>query len=186
MTEFAGIALLATIILTVVVLAVAFTDLGERRIPNVIVFPAALIGLALNASRGWQGLWFGGKGLAIGFALLFIPHLFRAMGAGDVKFLAAVGAFVGSVDVFRVWLLALLVYPLLAFVFLVQQKKVRLTLRRFAKLTCKLFSVFIPALRFYAVQLEANDDPNIPSARTPFGLSISIGTLLALYTNLLR
>lgn len=186
MAEFNGIALLATILLTVVVLALAFTDLRERRIPNVIVFPAALIGLFLNALKGWQGLWFGCKGLAFGFVLLFIPYLFRAMGAGDVKFLAAIGAFVGGVEVLRVLLLALLAYPPLALIFLIRQQKVRLTLKRFARLTSKLFGIFIPPLRIYAAQLEANDDPNIASARTPFGLSISIGTLLALYSNLLR
>ena len=84
MTEFTGIALLATIILTVVVLAVAFTDLRERRIPNVIVFPAALIGLALNASRGWQGLWFGGKGLAIGFALVVVLMVSGSLNMTDI------------------------------------------------------------------------------------------------------
>src|SRR5205823_3661024 len=117
---------------------------------------------------------------------LFIPYLFHAMGAGDVKFLAAIGAFVGGIEVVRVLLLALLVYPPLALVFLIQQRKVTLTMKRFARLTSKLFGVFIPPLRLYAAQLEASDNPDIASARTPFGLSISIGALLALYTNLLR
>ncbi len=186
MTEFSGIALLVLIVLTIVVITLAYTDLRERRIPNLIVFPAALIGLGLNACWGWAGLWFGIKGLVVGFALLFIPYLFQAMGAGDVKFLAAVGAFLGGVEVIRVLLLALLAYPPLALVFLIQQQKVKLTLKRFARLTGKIFGIFIPPLRLYATQLEVSDDPNIASARTPFGLSISIGTLLALYTNLLR
>jgi prepilin peptidase CpaA len=186
MAEFTGITLLAAIALTGVVIAVAFFDLRERRIPNLIVFPAAILGLMLNASRGWQGLWFGCKGLAFGFALLFIPHLFRVMGAGDVKFLAAIGAFVGDVEVVRVLLLALLAYPLLATFFLIRQQKVTLTLKRFARLTSKLFGVFIPPLKFYAAQLEARDDPDVASATSPFGLAISVGTLLALYTNFLR
>ena len=90
-----GFDLLATILLTVTVILVAFFDLRERRIPNNIVFPAALTGLVLNGLRGWAGLWFGSKGLLAGFGLLFIPYLFRVMGAGDVKFLAAIGSFVG-------------------------------------------------------------------------------------------
>lgn len=186
MAEFNGIALLTTIILTTMVLVVAFTDLRERRIPNLIVFPAALIGVGLNAYQGGQGLWFSGKGIVIGFALLFVPYLLQAMGAGDVKFLAAIGAFVGGVEVIRVLLLALLAYPLLAMVFLIQQRKVLLTLKRFARLTSQLFGVFIPPLRLYAAQLQAGDNPHIASARTPFGLSIAIGTLVAVFTNLLR
>lgn len=185
------IVLLATLALTGLVIAVAIFDVRERRIPNLLVFPAAVIGLGLNASRGWPGLWFGMRGLGLGFALLFIPYLFRvlgvrAMAAGDVKFLASIGAFVGSIEVVRVLLLALLAYPMLAVVFLIQQQKVILTLKRFARLTSKLFGVFIPPLRLYAARLEASDNPHEASATTPFGLSLSIGTLLALYTNLLQ
>ena len=86
----------------------------------------------------------------------------------------------------RVLLLTLLAYPILAIGFLIQQRKFALTIKRFAKLTCKLFGVFIPALRLYAGQLEASDDLAIASATSPFGLAISIGTLLALYTDFLR
>jgi len=150
------------------------------------VFPAALIGLGFNAARGWNGLWFGSKGLLIGFALLWIPYLLGKMGAGDVKFLAAIGAFVGGTGVIRVLLLALLVYPLLALFFLIHQKKVLLTLKRFAKLFCKLLGGLIPPLQLYAAQLEASDNPEIPSATSPFGFAVSTGTLLALYTNFLR
>ncbi len=186
MADFHGIAVLTASALTVVVILAAWFDLRERRIPNVIVFPAALMGLSLNAVRGWDGLWFGGKGLLIGFGLLFTLYLLRAMGAGDVKFLAAIGAFVGGTGIVRVLLLALLAYPVLAIGFLIQQRKFALTMKRFAKLTSKLFGVFIPALRLYAAQLEASDDPAIASATSPFGLAISIGTLLALYTDFLR
>ena len=186
MADFLGTAVLATSALTVVVILAAWFDLRERRIPNVIVFPAALVGMGLNAARGWDGLWFGGKGLLIGFGLLFIPYLLRAMGAGDVKFLAAIGGFVGGTGVVRVLLLALLAYPILAIGFLIQQQKFALTMKRFARLTSKLFGVFIPPLRLYAAQLEASDHPEIASATSPFGLAISIGTLLALYTNFLR
>jgi prepilin peptidase CpaA len=186
MADFSGTTVLASAALTIVVLWVAWFDLRERRIPNVIVFPAALVGLSLNAVRGWEGLWFGGKGLLLGFALLCLPYLIGAMGAGDVKFLAAIGAFVGGAGVTRVLLLALLAYPLLAWGFLLQQGKVLLTLRRLARLTCKLFGVLIPPLRLYAAQLEARDDPEIASATSPFGLALSGGALLALYTNFLR
>jgi prepilin peptidase CpaA len=186
MADFNGTTVLAASVLSIVVLLVAWFDLRERRIPNVLVLPAALVGLSLHALQGWNGLWFGGKGLLVGFALLFLPYLIGAMGAGDVKFLAAIGAFVGSAGVVRVLLLALMAYPLLALVFLLQQRKVTLTLKRFARLTCKLFGALIPPLRQYAAQLEARDDPEIASATSPFGLALSAGTLLALYTNFLR
>ncbi len=186
MADFFGIAVLTTSVLMIFVLLVAWFDVRERRIPNALVLPAALVGIGLNAARSWDGLWFGGKGLLIGFGLLFIPYLLRVMAAGDVKFLAAIGAFVGGTGVVRVLLLALLAYPVLALGFLIQQRKLTLTLKRFARLTSSLFGVFIPALRLYAAQLAASDNPEIASATSPFGLALSLGTLLALYTNFLR
>lgn len=186
MAGFSGTTVLLASVLTIVVLLVAWFDLRERRIPNVLVLPAAVTGISLHAVQGWDGLWFGSKGFFIGFVLLFFPYLIGAMGAGDVKFLAAIGAFVGSAGVVRVLLLALLVYPFLALVFLIQQRKLLLTLKRFAQLTCKIFGVLIPPLRLYAAQLEATDDPEITSATSPFGLALSAGTLLALFTNFLR
>ena len=186
MADFSGIPVIAASALTVIVVLAAWFDLRERRIPNALVFPAALAGIGLNAARGWDGLWFSGKGLLIGFGLLFIPYLLRVMGAGDVKYLAAIGAFVGGTGVVRVLLLALLAYPILALGFLIQQRKFALTMKRFARLTSQIFGVFIPALRLYAAQLEANDNPAIASATSPFGLALSIGALLALYTNFLR
>jgi prepilin peptidase CpaA len=186
MADFFRISALTALVLTIVVLLVAWFDVRERRIPNLIVFPAAIAGITLNAFQGWVGLWLGCRGLLIGFALLFIPYLLRVMAAGDVKFLAAIGAFVGATGVVRVLLLALMAYPILAIVFLIQQRKLALTLKRFARLTSSLFGVFIPALRLYAAQLEASDNPEIDSATSPFGLAMSVGTLLALYTNFLR
>lgn len=186
MANFDRIALLAASALTLVAVLAAWFDLRERRIPNLLVFPATLIGLILNASHGWDGLWFSTKGFALGIALLFIPYLLRVMGAGDVKLLASTGAFVGASDVMRVLLLALLAYPVLALGFLIHQRKLKLTLVRFGQLLLRLLGIFFPPLKLYAAQLEAMDNPQIASATSPFGVAISIGTLLALYTQLLK
>ncbi len=176
----------APFILVTAVALVAFIDLRERRIPNFIVFPLAIVGVVLQSLRGLEGVVFSLTGLVTGFLLLFIPYLFKAMGAGDVKFLAAIGTFVGSYGSLRVLLIALLVYPLIALCFVTAQGKVKITLRRFGILTCKLIGVFIPVLKLYANNLQALDDVSISSARTPFGLTLSMGTILALFTNFLR
>lgn len=173
-------------LLTLFIGLIAFYDLRERRIPNALVFPAALIGLSLNAWLGWNGLWFGLQGLGAGFALLLIPYLFRVMGAGDVKFLAAIGAFVGAFGSLRSLLFALLIYPLLALFFVIQQGKFTLTLRRFGLVLSRVAGLIIPSFRLYATRMETINDETIPSATTPFALSLSAGTLVAIYTNWLR
>ena len=173
-------------VLTLFVALIAYYDLRERRIPNAFVFPAALIGLSLNAWLGWNGLWFGLQGLIAGFALLLIPYLFRVMGAGDVKFLAAIGAFVGAFGSLRALLFALLIYPLLALFFVIRQGKLKLTLRRFGLVLSRVAGSIIPFFQLYATRMESINDETIPSATTPFALSLSAGTLVAIYTNWLQ
>jgi prepilin peptidase CpaA len=180
------LAYISTALVSALVVAVAFFDLRERRIPNFLVFPAALLGLAVNALAGWQGLLFSLKGLGLGFALLFIPYILGGMKAGDVKFLAAIGAFVGAPEIIRVFLATVLCYPLLAAIPVLRERKLRITLLRFARLLCGLLGVIVPAFKLYALHLAAQDDPQIASVTTPFGVAIAVGTLIALFTAFLR
>lgn len=75
----------------------AATDLRMRRIPNYLTVPAAISGLAYHtlAPTGW-GLWVSLAGLGVGFALLLLPWLAGGGGMGDVKLLAALGAWLGT------------------------------------------------------------------------------------------
>jgi prepilin peptidase CpaA len=82
---------------SLVVLSVAtITDLYNRRIPNWLVFPYWLAGIVVQGVLfGWHGIGqsLAGAGLAIGIFGLFF--LLGGMGAGDVKLLAAAGAWIG-------------------------------------------------------------------------------------------
>jgi len=174
-------------LLTAFVIAVSIFDIRERRIPNLLVFPASLIGLTLNMILyGWKGLGFGLEGLATGFALLFIPYLVGGMKAGDVKFLAAIGAFAGPPGIIRALLVTLLCYPLLAAFVVIREGKLKLTWLRFRRVLFNFLGFFVPGLKLYAIQLDGQDDKNVPSATTPFGVAIAAGTLIAGYTNFLR
>ena len=74
----------------------AVSDVKERRIPNLLTYPALVAGLLLQgALHGWKGLLLGaGGGLLFGGVFLLF-YLVRAMGAGDVKLAAAIGSIVG-------------------------------------------------------------------------------------------
>ena len=55
-----------------------------------------MAGLAYNfMSHGLSGLGDGFLGMLLGFACLILPYLWGGMGAGDVKALAALGAWLG-------------------------------------------------------------------------------------------
>lgn len=75
---------------------ISWGDLRTRRIPNYLTLGAALAGLAYNlVFFGWEGLLDGVLGLLLGFAFLILPYIFGGMGAGDVKALASLGAWLG-------------------------------------------------------------------------------------------
>jgi prepilin peptidase CpaA len=84
----------------VVVMAVAGTaslsDVRTARIPNLLTFGAAAAALVyFFASHGWPGLAGAGEGWAVG-VLLFSPFFaLGGLGAGDVKLLGAIGAWLG-------------------------------------------------------------------------------------------
>jgi prepilin peptidase CpaA len=75
---------------------IAWGDLRTRRIPNYLTLGTAVAGLAYNfMSLGLTGLGNGILGMLLGFAFLILPYLWGGMGAGDVKALAALGAWLG-------------------------------------------------------------------------------------------
>ncbi len=75
---------------------IAWGDMKTRRIPNYLTLGTAVAGLAYNfMSHGLWGLADGFCGILLGFACLILPYLWGGMGAGDVKALAALGAWLG-------------------------------------------------------------------------------------------
>jgi Flp pilus assembly protein protease CpaA len=74
----------------------AWGDARTRRIPNYLTLATALSGLGFQfGAHDWPGLGQGLLGLCVGFALLIGFFLKGGMGAGDVKALAALGAWLG-------------------------------------------------------------------------------------------
>jgi prepilin peptidase CpaA len=78
-------------------------DLRTRRIPNVLTFGSAAAALLFHVAHGGvTELLTGVTGWTIGVAVFFVPFLLRGLGGGDVKLLAALGAWLGADDV--IWL----------------------------------------------------------------------------------
>jgi prepilin peptidase CpaA len=78
-------------------------DLRTRRIPNLLTFgAAALAAVAGLVFGGPWGLLIALAGWALGVALFFPMFALGGMGAGDVKLLAALGAWLGPME--TVWL----------------------------------------------------------------------------------
>jgi prepilin peptidase CpaA len=99
------------IVLIAAALIAGYTDWRTRRIPNWLTVAVVVYGIGFHAERaGWNGFRFSVGGLALGAGLILLPMLIpfakRGLGAGDVKFLAAVGSIVGAQGVLMVFALA--------------------------------------------------------------------------------
>jgi prepilin peptidase CpaA len=87
--------MLDAVIVVIVTIACVF-DLRTRRIPNVLTFGAAGAGFVFaGVMNGLGGLGMSLAGWSIAVALFLPFFLLRGMGAGDVKLLGAIGAWLG-------------------------------------------------------------------------------------------
>src|SRR6187549_3608277 len=85
-----------------VAIGAAVCDLSTRRIPNVLTFGAALAALVVRGyADGWSGAGSSLAGWLVGVACFFPFFALGGMGAGDVKLLGALGAWLGPMPV--VW-----------------------------------------------------------------------------------
>jgi len=149
-------------------------DLKTRRLPNVWTLGGLAAGLLVQL--GWGGVAGLVDGLeAAGVCVLFllIPFLVRAAGAGDLKMLAACGAFIGMRQV----LLLLLSVSFAGFfvaVGMLVARKVGAARMKHAFRT--LFDWRYDRAAGRAALPPKEDEGN----RVPFGLAIAIGTLATL------
>jgi prepilin peptidase CpaA len=97
------------ILITLLIVAV-INDIRYQKIPNLLTFPAMIMGIGYHiVMNGFDGFIFSIEGLIIGIGLLIVFHLMGGMGAGDVKFMGAIGAFLGPKAVLTVFIYAALI-----------------------------------------------------------------------------
>jgi prepilin peptidase CpaA len=154
----------------VVLLAVCFyTDAARRRIYNLVTLPAILVGFVLNlALGGVHGLTMSAIGAAIGFVGLFLLFMLGAMGGGDVKLMAAIGAIKAYPFVISSLLYSFLVGGFMGIAVLIwKQKFLRTMFGLFRWGAGKVLPV--PAAPLNPDKME----------KVPFGIAIVIGTICA-------
>ncbi|MBU1040965.1 MAG: A24 family peptidase [Proteobacteria bacterium] len=166
----------ATVALSLAVATVI--DLRCQRIPNALTIPTALAALAYHLLiQGPDGLWASLSGLGLGLGLMLAPYLFRVMGGGDVKLMAAVGAWVGPQIVLVAFLLTSLAGGLYALVVLAgRSDALRST---FARLRPALYAACATG-EFHYQPAPASSMGTAGLPKLCYGLAIAAGTLAAM------
>lgn len=112
-------------------LAAAFwTDVRTRRIPNWLTISGIAAGLLLQAcSEGWAGFGQASMGLLTGGFPVLLLYLIKAVGAGDVKLFAAIGALTSPLIVISMLSASLLIAGVEAVIIMLWRRE--LTVRLF-------------------------------------------------------
>lgn len=127
--------------LTLLVWAAA-QDLRSRRIPNWLTFSLVLSGIAQSIAFGAIVSPAGSLlGLAVGFAIPFVLFAMGALGGGDVKLLAGVGAWFGPQAALNVFIIAALVGAVMVVAQALAQRRGKILLRNTAVLAVNLAHV---------------------------------------------
>lgn len=164
----------AEVVLLTLVIAAAVYDVRYRRIPNWVAVSGAAMGIALNAFLGppMFGWAFALKGLALGFGAYFVLYLLHAMGAGDVKLMAAVGAVVGWEDWFGIFVLTAILGGIAAICLATMRKRLGSTLWNVGFILSEMKSG-----RPAYVGREELDVKSSQSLGLPHGAVIALGTI---------
>ncbi|MEE9296390.1 MAG: A24 family peptidase [Phycisphaerae bacterium] len=87
---------LAVLVVPAATVYASVIDYRERRVPNWLNATLAAFGIVAQASYfGTEGVKAAFLGMLVGFGMLIVPWMMHGMGAGDVKLMAAVGAWFG-------------------------------------------------------------------------------------------
>lgn len=177
-----AMALSVLAVLCAFLLVAAWSDLRRQRIPNVLVLAGMLLALALHSvlpsGHGFLSVLPGGlgflgalNGLVFGLLALLPFYLLRAMGAGDVKLLAMVGAFVGPVDIWWALLFTLVAGGALSVVLALHRGMLAGVLQN-------LHLMFLN-LMFAAGSKEAVRPARalVTASPMPYGVAIAVGSI---------
>lgn len=159
-------------VVALVVLA-ARADVRTRKIPNAITGPALILGLATHfAIGGLPELQSSVTGMLIAAAILMPGWLLRWMGAGDVKLMAAVGAWVAWPHAAIAVLASLAAGGVLALGYAIRHRVLWPTLLGAASLGAWTMSRGMRA---------TTPPPVTTGLRFPFALAVLAGSIFALW-----
>ena len=160
-------------LLVLLLVLAAWSDLQTRRIPNALVFGGTLLGMVAQLCvPGTAGGLSALGGMAACLALMLPMYVLRAMGAGDVKLMVMVGAFLGLPLAASAALAVFLAGGVLALVYALCKGAIGKSLTNMADV-----------VQGAALSLATGERPSLAidaaksAGRVPYALAIAVGTV---------
>lgn len=173
-----NLALIVQIVLFMLLIIAAYTDITAGKVYNRYTFPALFSGLILNY---WIGGWSDGGvnllsslwGMAAGGGVFIFFYYYGVMGGGDLKLVTAIGALKGFPFIIHAIFYTSLVGAVFALLYLIWQGRLLRGMRE----------SFSMAFRFKRKEMSEQELQQTQTARDriPYGVAISIGTMWAFF-----
>ncbi len=176
-------ALWSVMVLVVVLIIAAVSDLRSGKVPNWLTYPAIVIGLAghgiiggIHGKSDAMGLVGAAIGFTVGFFPLLLCWLAGGIGGGDAKLSGAIGALGGWRLALGAMLYGFIIAALMAVVVMIKRRIVRQTLKRVWNTMALLV---IPGSR-------PGNPTRADSPRIALAAALSLGTIIAMLEPIIR
>jgi prepilin peptidase CpaA len=145
------------------------SDVRSHRVPNWLTLPALLAALLASPWFGaTSGLLEATAGAALGFALLVGPYALGGVGAGDVKALMVLGAWLGPEAALGVAAWAVIAGGAFGLIMLVQRGEIVVYAKRWGR-------VLLSMLTLRRISYEPSAAGSIAAGGIPFAAAIAVG-----------
>jgi prepilin peptidase CpaA len=164
-------------VVSVTLVVAAVIDGLKLKVPNLITFPMIVSGWFYSATlvpgfSWWEGLLCSLIGTAVGLALLLPAYAVGGMGAGDVKLLAGIGAWVWYKDTLYAFAASAVIGGIIAILMVVLRKKWFKHQSQFWMICNEILTVKDPE-KLSAIAAERKPSMML----LPYGIPIAIGSI---------
>jgi len=163
-----------TWLVAAVLVVAAVIDGWQLRVPNWLTFPLILSGWIYSGwAYGWAGLGWSLLGTLVGLFLLLPPYSIGGMGAGDVKLLAGVGAWVWGTHTIYAFCISAIIGGIIAVAMVLYRRAWRKHHDQFWTIWSEISTLRDPE-QLSAIAAERKSSMML----LPYGIPIAIGTIV--------
>ncbi|MFK7820144.1 MAG: prepilin peptidase [Planctomycetaceae bacterium] len=160
-------------LVSIVLIVAAWIDGKELRVPNWITFPMVLSGLVYcTCVGGLSGLGAGLLGMVTGLLTLLPLYAVGGMGAGDVKLMAGVGAWLGWQITLAAFCVSAVVGAIMAVCMVLHRGAFEKHYKQFLLIICEWINIKNPS---ELSRIAAERKPTM--FLLPYGIPICIGSI---------